>query len=106
MAHYINTNAAYQNLEALIEKNVGMHDSVIRFMKAVGEERDATQKEIASLRHESEIKAYYIQQLEKVKCVHHTPTEEVLEKIERDLLRLLNSATDALADVTKLRTSR
>jgi hypothetical protein len=103
MSHYTNTNRAYQWLEENMDHSRGTIKLVQDLMEAVKEERDATQKEIASLRHESSIKAHYIQELEKTKGVNQSIA---LEKIERDLIRLINSATDALADVTKLRSSQ
>lgn len=106
MSEYIKTNSLYQQLEATMETEMcryGLHVLVRDLMRAVREERDATQKELAALREDSDIKAFYIKQLEKAKGMNTAP---VLEKIERDLIRMLNSATDALADVTALRTSR
>ena len=100
MSQYTNTNTAYQQLEATMDREAVLHERVLTLMKTVREEREAAQKEIASLRQECSIKAYYIGQLERARGVNPT-----LEKIERDLMRMLNATTDALADVAALRSN-
>jgi len=101
----IKTNAAYKELDEVMEKKEGLHRLVLNLMKAVREEREATQKEIEQLRKESSVKAFYIQQLEKVRHMNHGHSD-TLEKIENDLIRMLISTSDTLARVTQLRTTQ
>jgi hypothetical protein len=99
----VKTNKAYEELEGLMENESGLRRLVIKLMKAVCEERTATQMEIEQLRQESSIKAFYIQQLEKAKGNGHSCQ---LEKVENELIRLVNSTSDTLARVTQLRLSQ
>ena len=100
----LKTNQVYEEINKFMEDEPrSLHALVMKLMKAVREERVATQKEFELLRQECSIKAFYIQQLEKAKSVN---TDPALEKIENDLIKLVNTTSDTLARVTKLRTNQ
>jgi hypothetical protein len=99
----VKTNKVYEELEGVMETQSDLRRLVMKLMKAVCEERTATQKEIEHLRQESSIKAFYIQQLEKGKVHGHS---REIEKVENELIRLLNNTSDTLARVTQLRLSQ
>ena len=104
----LKTNKVYEEINEFMEDEPrSLHALVLKLMNAVREERISTQKEFELLRQECDIKAFYIQQLEKANVEKaKVTTSPALEKIENDLLRLLNTASDTLARVTHLRTTQ
>jgi len=98
---YLRTNEVWQKIEALMDKkSPGLHASVKELLNAIKNEREKTSQEIASLRQESMIKAFYIKQLEKLKGVNNS---QGVERVEQDLINTINHMTDILARVTDMR---
>jgi len=98
---YLKTNHVWQKIETLMDKeSPGLHASVKELLNAVKDEREKTSQEIASLKQECMIKAFYIKQLEKLKSVNNS---QGVERVENDLINIMNLMTDTLARVTDLR---
>ena len=98
---YLKTNQVWQKIETLMDnESPGLHASVKELLNAVKDEREKTSQEIASLKHECMIKAFYIKQLEKLKGVNNSQS---VERVEHDIISIMNLMTDTLARVTELR---
>jgi hypothetical protein len=100
---YVKTNQVWQKIELILKTengSYGLHTTVRTLLEAVKDEREKTAQEIATLTHECMIKGFYIKQLEKLKGVNNNPN---LERVERDLINILNHTTDTLARVTEMR---
>jgi ribosome-binding protein aMBF1 (putative translation factor) len=105
---YIKTNNVWQKIETILDResgNYGLHSAVRDLLNAVKEEREKTSQDIAALRHECMIKGFYIKQLEKVKGLDNESHAHKLERLENDLMNVLNHTSDILARVNELRKS-
>lgn len=114
--HYDATNLLLHQLSLTIDRETSrqqIHELVTNICRAINEERQVLQSELLSTRNELSnlqteigIKGYYIKELEKVKGLHSKPRGQELEKIERELIRIMTATTDTLDSVISLRTNQ